>query len=49
VKSVKSHLEGDYGYLRLSAFNEKTGQRSRRSAGHHLAALQEGRPTTSVA
>jgi len=26
VKSVKSHLEGDYGYLRLSAFNEKTGQ-----------------------
>ena len=26
VKSVKSHLEGDYGYLRLSAFNEKTGE-----------------------
>ncbi|MGZ5948068.1 MAG: S41 family peptidase [Caulobacteraceae bacterium] len=26
VKSVKSHMEGDYGYLRLSAFNEKTGQ-----------------------
>jgi carboxyl-terminal processing protease len=26
VKSVKSHLEGDYGYLRISAFNEKTGQ-----------------------
>jgi carboxyl-terminal processing protease len=26
VKSVKSHLEGDYGYLRISSFNEKTGQ-----------------------
>ncbi len=26
VKSVKSHMEGDFGYLRLSAFNEKTGQ-----------------------
>ena len=26
VKSVKSHMEGDYGYLRISAFNEKTGQ-----------------------
>ncbi len=25
VKSVKSHMEGDYGYLRISAFNEKTG------------------------
>ena len=25
VKSVRSHLEGDYGYLRISAFNEKTG------------------------
>ena len=26
VKSVKYHAEGDYGYLRISAFNEKTGQ-----------------------
>ena len=26
VKSVKSHEEGAYGYLRISAFNEKTGQ-----------------------
>jgi carboxyl-terminal processing protease len=26
VKSVKDHMEGDYGYLRISAFNEKTGQ-----------------------
>ncbi len=26
VKSVKSHLEGDYGYLRISSFNEKTGE-----------------------
>jgi carboxyl-terminal processing protease len=26
VKSVKSHMEGDYGYLRISSFNEKTGQ-----------------------
>ena len=26
VKSVKSHEEGDYGYMRISAFNEKTGQ-----------------------
>jgi len=26
VKSVKSHEEGDYGYLRISTFNEKTGQ-----------------------
>jgi carboxyl-terminal processing protease len=26
VKSVKSRVEGDYGYLRISAFNEKTGQ-----------------------
>ena len=26
VKSVKSHMEGDYGYLRISTFNEKTGQ-----------------------
>ncbi len=25
VKSVRSHMEGDYGYLRISAFNEKTG------------------------
>ncbi len=25
VKSVKTRMEGDYGYLRLSAFNEKTG------------------------
>jgi carboxyl-terminal processing protease len=25
VKSVKSHMEGDYGYLRISAFNEPTG------------------------
>ena len=25
VKSVRSHEEGDYGYLRISAFNEKTG------------------------
>jgi carboxyl-terminal processing protease len=25
VKSVKSHMEGDYGYIRLSAFNEPTG------------------------
>ena len=26
VKSVKSHVEGDYGYLRISSFNEKTGE-----------------------
>jgi len=26
VKSVKDRVEGDYGYLRISAFNEKTGQ-----------------------
>ena len=26
VKSVRSHMEGDYGYLRISSFNEKTGQ-----------------------
>ena len=26
VKSVKSHMEGDYGYLRISSFNEKTGE-----------------------
>ena len=26
VKSVKYHPEGDYGYLRISAFNEKTGE-----------------------
>jgi carboxyl-terminal processing protease len=26
VKSVRYHEEGDYGYLRISAFNEKTGQ-----------------------
>ena len=26
VKSVKDHMEGEYGYLRISAFNEKTGQ-----------------------
>ncbi len=26
VKSVRFHEEGDYGYLRISAFNEKTGQ-----------------------
>ena len=26
VKSVKTRTEGDYGYLRISAFNEKTGQ-----------------------
>ena len=26
VKSVKDHMEGDYGYLRISSFNEKTGQ-----------------------
>jgi carboxyl-terminal processing protease len=26
VKSVKYHREGDYGYLRISTFSEKTGQ-----------------------
>jgi len=26
VKSVKSHMEGDYGYLRLTNFNENTGR-----------------------
>ena len=26
VKSVKSHMEGDYGYVRISSFNEKTGE-----------------------
>ncbi len=26
VKSVKSHMEGDDGYLRISSFDEKTGQ-----------------------
>ncbi len=25
VKSVRSHQEGEYGFLRISAFNEKTG------------------------
>jgi carboxyl-terminal processing protease len=29
VKSVKDHMEGDYGYLRISAFNEKTGEETR--------------------
>ncbi len=29
VKSVKTRLEGDYGYLRISSFNEKTGQETR--------------------
>jgi carboxyl-terminal processing protease len=29
VKSVKDHVEGDYGYLRISAFNEKTGEETR--------------------
>jgi len=26
VKSVKSEMKGDFGYLRISTFNEKTGQ-----------------------
>ena len=26
VKSVKSRMEGDYGYVRISSFNEKTGE-----------------------
>jgi len=26
VKSVKSEMKGDYGYLRISQFNEKTGE-----------------------
>ena len=26
VKSVRSRMEGDYGYVRISSFNEKTGQ-----------------------
>ena len=26
VKSVKSHMEGDYGFVRISSFNEKTGE-----------------------
>jgi carboxyl-terminal processing protease len=26
VKSVKSHMEGDYGYLRISSINETTGR-----------------------
>ena len=30
LKSVKSHTEGDYGYLRLSSFNENTGRRDDR-------------------
>ena len=29
VKSVKSEMKGDYGYLRISAFNEKTGEETR--------------------
>jgi len=29
VKSVKTRMEGDYGYLRLSAFNEKSGDEVR--------------------
>ena len=29
VKSVKTRVEGDFGYLRISAFNEKTGQETR--------------------
>jgi carboxyl-terminal processing protease len=29
VKSVKTRMEGDYGYMRLSAFNEKTGEETR--------------------
>jgi carboxyl-terminal processing protease len=29
VKSVKDHVEGDYGYLRISSFNEKTGEETR--------------------
>jgi carboxyl-terminal processing protease len=26
VKSVKSHAEGDYGYIRINSFNENTGR-----------------------
>jgi carboxyl-terminal processing protease len=29
VQSVKFHQEGDYGYLRITNFNEKTGQETR--------------------
>jgi carboxyl-terminal processing protease len=29
VKSVKFHAEGDYGYLRITNFDEKTGQETR--------------------
>jgi carboxyl-terminal processing protease len=31
VKTVKSHMEGDYGYLRISAFNETTGDETTRA------------------
>ena len=37
VKSVKSHREGDYGYLRISAFNEKTGQETEAAVKDLLA------------
>jgi carboxyl-terminal processing protease len=37
VKSVKSHQEGDYGYLRITAFNEKTGQETEAAVRDLLA------------
>ena len=37
VKSVKSHPEGDYGYLRITAFNEKTGQETEAAVRDLLA------------
>jgi carboxyl-terminal processing protease len=40
VKSVKSHMEGDYGYLRISSFNEKTGQETEQA----LRSLQQQNP-----
>jgi len=40
VKSVKFHQEGDYGYMRISAFNEKTGQET----ADAVKSLEAGNP-----
>jgi carboxyl-terminal processing protease len=40
VKSAKGHMEGDYGYLRISAFDEKTTDQ----ASAAIKALQSAHP-----
>ena len=40
VKSAKAHMEGDYGYLRVSAFDEQTTEQAVAS----LQAIQEKNP-----